>query len=194
MAQQEIVFVTGNANKLKEIQKILAPVTNYKLINSALDLEEIQESSLEQIATKKVKEAVSLLPSGTPVFVEDTALGFDALNGLPGAYIKWFLKKMSLDELIKILDGFESKTGKATTTIAYSDANGKIHIFQGITHGNIVSKRGSEEFGWDAIFEPLVSEGNLGIETYSEMSKDLKNEISHRGKAFRAFKDFLLSN
>lgn len=194
MSLPEILFVTSNVNKLKEVKVLLSSVKNYTLNNSDLDLEEIQDSSLQQIAAKKLQQAVSVLPKGTPVFVEDTALGFNAMGGLPGAYIKWFLKKMSLDDLVKLLDGFKDKTGEAITTIAYSDKNGETHIFQGVTKGTIVNKKGSLEFGWDAIFQPLFEEGNTALLTYGEMEKTVKNKISHRGKAFKSFEEYLLNN
>lgn len=194
MSKESVVFVTGNANKLKEVQKLLANVTKYEIINKNLDLEEIQEASLQEIARKKVLQAVALLPKGQRIVVEDTALGFDALNGLPGAYIKWFLKKISLDDLVQMLEPFEKKTGEAITTIAYSDENGDVKIFQGITKGNIVYHRGSLEFGWDACFEPLAEEGNPEGLTYGEMTKVFKNGLSHRSKAFKKFEEYLKNN
>ena len=194
MSKPNVVFVTGNANKLKEVQKLLSNVTKNEIINKNLDLEEIQEASLEEIARKKILQAVALLPKGQRIVVEDTALGFDALNGLPGAYVKWFLKKMSLDELVKMLEPFEKKTGEAITTVAYSDENGDIKIFQGITKGKIVKHRGNLDFGWDAIFEPLAEEGNTEALTYGEMTKEFKNGLSHRSKAFKLFEQYLVDN
>lgn len=191
MTKPTVVFVTGNANKLKEVQRLLSNVTKYEVTNQNLDLEEIQESSLEEIARKKIIQAMAALPKGQRVLVEDTALGFDALNGLPGAYIKWFLKRMSLDEIVKMLEPFEKKTAEAITTVAYSDENGDIKIFQGIIKGNIVKPRGDLGFGWDAIFEPLVEEGNKDELTYGEMTKEFKNTLSHRGKAFKLFEEYL---
>lgn len=191
MTKPTVVFVTGNANKLKEVQRLLSNVTKYEVTNQNLDLEEIQESSLEEIARKKIIQAMAALPKGQRIVVEDTALGFDALNGLPGAYIKWFLKRMSLDEIVKMLEPFEKKTAEAITTVAYSDENGDIKIFQGIIKGNIVKPRGDLGFGWDAIFEPLVEEGNKDELTYGEMTKEFKNTLSHRGKAFKLFEEYL---
>lgn len=191
MSKPTLVFVTGNANKLKEVQRLLSNVTKYEVTNQNLDLEEIQESSLEEIARKKIIQAMAALPKGQRIVVEDTALGFDALNGLPGAYIKWFLKRMSLDEIVKMLEPFEKKTAEAITTVAYSDENGDIKIFQGIIKGNIVKPRGDLGFGWDAIFEPLVEEGNKDELTYGEMTKEFKNTLSHRGKAFQLFEEYL---
>lgn len=195
MSNNEIVFVTGNANKLKEVQSILTQEVDNNnktihLINEALDLEELQDTDLNAIALAKGKQAVAALGKGKPVFVEDTALRFDEFNGLPGAYIKWFLKSMGLDKIVKMLEPFENKNAEAVTTICFAGSKGEYHIFQGITKGKIVSSRGPTTFGWDSIFEPLESHGL----TYAEMSKDAKNAISHRGKAFAQFKEYLYQN
>lgn len=189
----EIVFVTGNANKLKEVQMLLAPQEGvsapFALVNNPLDLLEVQDASLEAIGLAKCKQAVQELGQGQPVFVEDTALRFDEFNGLPGAYIKWFLKSMGLEKIVKLLEPFSNKGAEAVTTIVYADEQGKFHTFEGITRGNIVPSRGPTTFGWDSIFEPLESNGL----TYAQMEKADKNQISHRGKAFQEFKKFLYS-
>lgn len=190
MAPTEITFVTGNANKLKEVQMLLAAEDkkgSITLKNEPLDLDELQDVDLKAIALTKCKQAVKELGVGTPVFVEDTALTFDEFNGLPGAYIKWFLKSMSLEKIVKLLEPYSNKGAEAITTIAYCDENGEYHIFQGITKGKIVDSRGPTNFGWDSIFEPLEGKGM----TYAEMEKDFKNTLSHRGKAFVEFKKFL---
>lgn len=186
-SKREIIFVTGNANKLREVQQLLASHNNsHVIVNEPIDLLEIQGSDLNQIALTKCKQAVSTLGTAKPLFVEDTALCFNALNGLPGAYIKWFLQLVSLDDLVRMLEGFEDKSAKAVTTIAFFDPNSGFHVFQGITNGVIVPTRGSTNFGWDSIFQP--AEGN---ETYAEMDSAAKNAISHRAKAFTEFKRHL---
>lgn len=189
---KEIVFVTGNANKLKEVQMILGTDSDSGIVltNKALDLEELQEADLETIALAKCKQAVSILGPGNPVFVEDTALTFEEFNGLPGAYIKWFVKSMGLAKIVKMLEPFENKNAQAITTIAYADQEGKYHVFQGTTDGKIVESRGPTDFGWDSIFEPFESHGK----TYAEMIKSDKNLISHRARAFAKFREFLGAN
>lgn len=185
---QDIVFVTGNANKLKEVQMILSEESSkINLINESLDLEELQDIDLKAIAVAKCKQATSILGPRKPVFVEDTALVFDEFNGLPGAYIKWFVKSMGLTKIVKMLEPFENKGGDAITTIAFADENGEFYTFQGVTKGTIVPSRGPTTFGWDSIFQPTESEGK----TYAEMEKAEKNLISHRGRAFAEFKQFL---
>lgn len=52
--------------------------------------------------------------------VEDTSLCFNAMGGLPGPYIKWFLQRLGHDGLNRMLAGFEDKTGYAQCIFAYS--------------------------------------------------------------------------
>ena len=52
--------------------------------------------------------------------VEDTCLCFNALKGLPGPYIKWFLSKLGHEGLNRMLAGFDDKTAYAQCTFAYS--------------------------------------------------------------------------
>lgn len=54
-----------------------------------------------------------------PVICEDTSLCFNAMNGLPGVYIKWFLESIGLDGLNKMLIGFDDKTAYAQCIFGY---------------------------------------------------------------------------
>lgn len=176
-----ITFVTGNANKLKEVQALLgADVTNKNV-----DLEEVQ-GSYEHIISHKALAAAEDIKG--PVMVEDTALEFGAFGQeLPGPYIKWFLKQLHPEGLVKLLAGFENKSATAVCTVGYCEGPGApVRIFQGRTQGSAVTPRGPQTFGWDCIFEP---EGYN--QTYAEMPKDEKNKISHRGKAMKEFREFL---
>ena len=53
--------------------------------------------------------------------------------------------------------------------------------------------RGKLDFGWDPIFEPMEGQGEI-CKTYAEMTKEEKNDISHRAKSFAKFKEFLWNN
>jgi len=65
--------------------------------------------------------------------VEDVSLCFDALGGLPGVYIKWFLEKLGHDGLNKMLLGWEDKSAKAVCTFAFCSGPGReVHVFPGI--------------------------------------------------------------
>ncbi|AET38650.1 nucleoside triphosphate pyrophosphohydrolase HAM1 Ecym_3147 [Eremothecium cymbalariae DBVPG len=184
---QEIIFVTSNKAKLAEVQALLnSESMRFTISNEPLDLLEIQGSDLEVIALEKCKEAVKNLGPDKKVFIEDTALSFDEFDGLPGAYIKWFLN-MGLPKIVSMLAGTDNKAATGITTVVFYDGEGMYHTFQGRCDGRIVDARGSTKFGWDPIFEP----NNGNNLTYAEMDSKTKNAISHRSKAFKAFKEFL---
>lgn len=66
-----------------------------------------------------------------PVIVEDTCLCFNALGGLPGPYIKWFLKKVGPEGLFKMLQGFDDHTATAMASFAYCDGDAnEIKLFK----------------------------------------------------------------
>jgi inosine triphosphate pyrophosphatase len=182
-----VTFVTGNKKKLEEVKQILdgGDEVSFEVINKKVDLPELQGDAFE-IAKEKCKLAAQEVNG--PVFTEDTSLCFNALNGMPGPYIKWFLEKCGHDGLNKMLDGFDDRTGYAQTIVAYTEGpKDEVHLFEGRTDGKIVHPRGSLDFGWDPIFEPIEGEGK----TYAEMTKDAKNAISHRGRSFAKLRDFL---
>lgn len=185
-----LTFVTGNANKLREVRAILcggndnAVVGNWSITNKAVDLDEVQ-GSVEEVTRHKAEQAASLI--GGPVLVEDTCLCFEALGGLPGPYIKWFVEKVGLDGINKMLDGFSDRHANAVTTFGFCAGPGsKVELFQGITTGEIVPQRGGTGFGWDAIFQPEGFD-----RTYAEMAGPDKNLISQRSKALAKVKEYL---
>ena len=124
--------------------------------------------------------------------MEDTSLCFNALQGLPGPYIKWFLDKCGHDGLNKMLAGFEDKSAYALCVFSYMDESMEEPVtFRGETHGKIVTARGPCNFGWDPIFQPKETDGDKGVETYAEMSKDFKNSISHRFRSLDKLRTYL---
>ena len=138
----------------------------------------------DEISIAKCKEAARLVKA--PVIVEDTCLCFNALGGMPGPYIKWFLDKLKPEGLHRMLHGFEDKSAYALCTFAYSNGNPEdpIRLFHGKTPGSIVDPRGPNSSGWDPCFQPEGFE-----QTYAEMPKEIKNTISHRYKALNALRE-----
>ena len=182
---KRIRFVTGNENKAREVGRIMED-EDVMVERVSLELPEVQGSSAVAIATEKLKEAEKNLPS-TAVLIEDTSLEFNALGGLPGPYVKWFLEKLGHEGLNKMLDGFEDRGAVARTVIAYTDGEGNRATYEGCTRGNIVRPRyKGETFGWDPIFQ--CEEGEFKRMTYGEMTAEQKDKCGHRGKAFAAFK------
>lgn len=108
--------------------------------------------------------------------LQDTALAFGALGGLPGPYIKAFMTNLGHEGarspsvfpsparianhpsrvagLNSMLTGFTDKSATAICTFAYSAGPGSEPIlFEGKTEGSIVPARGPTNFGWDPIFQ-----------------------------------------
>ncbi|KAK2465887.1 hypothetical protein APHAL10511_001528 [Amanita phalloides] len=180
---QALVFVTGNANKLREVREILAPY-NIQVEAQTLDVPEIQGTT-QEVAIAKCRAAADLV--GGPCMTEDTALCFKALKGLPGPYIKHFMASIGHEGLNAMLAGFDTKEARAICTFAYSAGPGtEPLLFEGHTEGTIVQARGPKVFGWDAVFEPH----GTGL-TYAEMLAEQKNGLSHRSKALTELRKFL---
>ena len=189
-----INFVSGNKNKLRELNEIFSE--NFKDIivkQLDIDLPELQGIP-EDIVRGKLKLAIEKSKGlEGPVLVEDTSLCFNAYGGLPGPYIKYFLKAIKQEGLYKMACAFEDHSAYAQSIFGLQkDKNSEPHLFIGKTDGEIVSPRGQKNFGlsgWDPCFKP-----NCSFKTYAEMEEDEKNKISHRGKSSKALIDFLKNN
>lgn len=174
----ELYFVTGNENKFKEASDIIP-----KLIQKDIDLPEIQSLDIYEITRYKLEKAFSEV--GKPVVVEDQSIIFDGLKGLPGPLIKWFLKSIGNEGLVRISETFSSQFAEALVLVGYFDGD-KIKFFEGKQKGKIVTSRGENGFGWDSIFLPDGSDKTFGEMTFKE-----KNAISSRKVAFSKLKEFL---
>ena len=81
------LFLTGNQHKANHLSQLLGLPLEHK----KLDLDEIQSTNVAEVAEHKVRQAYELVKR--PVFVEDVSLRFEALGGLPGPFVKFFLNE-----------------------------------------------------------------------------------------------------
>jgi non-canonical purine NTP pyrophosphatase (RdgB/HAM1 family) len=177
-----VTFITGNQDKAD----FLAKHMNRPIAHRKVDLDEIQSLELREIADHKARQAYQIV--GSPVLVEDVGLAFDALERLPGPFIKWFLG-LGLEKICKIVDGLESRSATAKVCFAYFD--GKIiTFFNGEVAGSIAdSPRGDVGFGFDPIFIPKGS-----AKTYGEMNNEEVEQFGLRTTTvFPEIKRFLQS-
>ncbi len=177
----KITFVTGNEFKARETEEIL----NIDLEVSKIELDEIQELDLEKVALHKLNQAYEILK--TPVLIDDVSFEVGVWNSFPGPLIKWMLKAGDGPSLVlKLLEKEKDRRAKARLAIGFHDGN-KPYLFYGESTGTIAYEiRGDNGFGWDRIFVP---EGH--DQTFAEMPRELKNSISHRGRALAKLQDFL---
>ncbi len=190
----ELIFATQNQNKAKEIQKLLPSSIQVKTLAEIGCLDDIPETSstLEGNANQKSTYVVENFKVNC--FADDTGLEIDALNGAPGVYSARYAgaQKNSDDNMDLVLEKLEGESNRKAQfrTVISLIINGEEKQFEGIASGEItLSKSGESGFGYDPIFRPTGYE-----QTFSEMSMEEKNKISHRGIAVRKLVDYLASH
>lgn len=176
-------FITGNQHKADYLARILGiPLEHHKL-----DLDEIQSVDPVEIVEHKVKQAYEILKQ--PVLVEDTSLCFNALDGLPGPFVKFFRTAKNGNEMMcRMLDGFDDRSAYASAVYAYYDG-AELKTFIGRLDGVIADHpAGDDGYGWDAIFIP---EG-YGGKTRAELSPEDDDESYQKIRDYASLRAFLL--
>ena len=182
----KIVIATHNKDKFKELYFGLKSL-NIELL-SLDDFPEIGEiiedgDTLEANALIKARTVYRL--TSLPTISDDTGLSVDALNGAPGVYSARYAGENCtyLDNVNKMLSEMkniqEDKRGaNFSTVMAYVDGKREL-IAEGVVKGVISNKiKGIGGFGYDSIFY-VHNKGK----TFSEMTIEEKNSVSHRSKA-----------
>ena len=193
---RRIILSTGNVHKVNEIKGILKDmpfevVTKDDLGYQNFDVVEDGSTLLEN-AFKKAEE-LHKLTKGI-VIADDTGLYVDALNGEPGVFSARYAgenatyaenNQLLLNKLKDVLK--EKRTAHFKTVIAVVLEDGSKLMAEGICRGSIAFRqRGNRGFGYDPLF---VVEGT--DKTFSEMTDEEKNKISHRAKALINLKNKL---
>lgn len=188
----EIVIGTGNPGKFREYDVLLAEagVTLLSPDQVGADGVEIIESGDTFIENAEIKALAYAKATGKFALADDSGLRVDALMGEPGVHSARY-GGPGLDDAgrrQKLLDALrdvpaEARTARFECVIALADPRTMTCLFgHGICQGRIrwEDADGPEGFGYDAIFEPD------GYDlTFAELSKEIKNRISHRGEAVR---------
>ena len=187
----QLVFASNNKNKILEIQSILPETIKILSLEDIGCLEEIPETSdtIEGNAILKANYVTSKY--GYDCFADDTGLEVAILNGEPGVYSARYAgeQRSADDNMNKVLDALSDKNNRNAQfkTVIALNMNGKQELFTGIAEGEItLEKTGNKGFGYDPIFRPFGYK-----ETFAELSLEIKNEISHRGKATQQLITFL---
>lgn len=188
----KICFATHNQNKGSEIEALLPKGFEIVTLVDLGQEEEIPETGSTLEENSKLKAKFAFNKFGMPCFADDTGLEVAALNGEPGVYSARYAgdqkdNEANIDLLLNNLKPYTNRSAAFKTVITYIDQLGNEFQFVGHASGSIISKKtGEKGFGYDPVFQPSGHEI-----TFAEMSKDQKNTISHRGKAFEKFIQFL---
>lgn len=190
---KDIVFATHNANKVTEIAELMKH--HYRVL-SLTDIncnEEIAETGSTFAENAYIKANYVFEKYQLPCFADDSGLAIDALHGEPGIYsARYASTGNDADNISLVLQKMQEHTVDSahfTTVIALVGFESSPQYFEGIIHGTIIQKPiGENGFGYDPIFMP-----NGYTETFAQMTKELKNKISHRGIAVQQLIQYLNS-
>lgn len=177
---KKVTFITGNQDKADYLAQLLDMPINHK----KLHLTEIQPHDIADpygVVRAKVHEAYHAVQQ--PVLVEDVALHFDALDGLPGPFVKYFVEMDNgLETMCRMLDGLPTRNARATCSFGFYDGTEE-RYFYGELRGTIAQNpRGSNGFGWDKIFCPDGYEGKTRAELNEQEDRDTYMRIKPIGK------------
>ena len=190
-----MIFATGNQGKMKEIRAILGDIGEeiISMKEAGIDIDIVENgSTFEENAIIKAKAIREV--TGQLVLADDSGLEVDALNKEPGIYSARYLgEDTSYDiknrDIIRRLEGVEGddRSARFVCVIAAAFPDGEIVTTRGTIEGLITKEQlGENGFG----FDPIVYVPEYGMTT-GQMDPDLKNSISHRGKALTAMKKIL---
>ena len=187
----KIVFASNNKNKIHEIQSMLPESIQIVSLESIGCFEEIPETADTIEGNAILKANYITQKYGFDCFADDTGLEVDSLDGQPGVYSARYAgeQRNADDNMNKLLEQLLDKPNRNAQfkTVIALNLKGKQHLFTGIASGEItLEKMGTGGFGYDPIFKPTGFEN-----TFAELSLEVKNEISHRGKATKALLEFL---
>ncbi|NIA29886.1 MAG: XTP/dITP diphosphatase [Actinobacteria bacterium] len=196
MKLKKLLLATRNKDKVIEIKHVLKDlkieIISADSFENLPDVEEDQPT-LEGNAIKKAQVLFEI--AGIPTVADDTGLEVDFLNGQPGVRSGRYAGENvtyeeNVDKLLEALAGVpaEKRTARFRTIVAFY--NGKeVQTVEGICEGIILDeRRGHSGFGYDPVFYvPQFKK------TFAEMSLEEKNEISHRGRALKKFKELIHS-
>lgn len=189
-----LVFATGNAHKLLELEAILAPawqgftagvvarMSDFGVSDPVEDGASFEENSL-------IKARHVCAATGLPAIADDSGITVDIMGGAPGIFsARWCghhgRDKENLDLLLAQLSDVpdQNRGGAFVSVAALVLPDGREFTERGVVRGTLLrEQRGDAGFGYDPIFVPEGSDI-----TTAEMTPEQKNAISHRGIAFRA--------
>jgi len=192
------LLCTQNPHKVDEIRQIVPMFHWMTLRERGFSLEIPEEGqTFEDNAIQKVLFVVNhLQDTGLLAVSDDSGLEVDALQGRPGVHSARYLGvdrdyARKCEGILTELAGvpFEKRQARFVCVVAAHLPGGEIVTFRGTCEGRIgFERRGTNGFGFDPIFLP---EAYHFERTLAELSPEEKNAISHRGRAFRAFYEWI---
>lgn len=187
----KLVLASGNAGKLREFQQIFAHSGMDVLPQAEFAITDAEETGLTFVENAIIKARHAAKLSGLPALADDSGLAVDFLDGAPGIYSSRFSGANATDQsnnelllarLKDVPDNLRTASFHCVLVLMQHAEDPVPLIFHGQWQGIILPKaQGEQGFGYDPLF--YVPEHQCSS---AELSADIKNQISHRGKAVAA--------
>ena len=182
----KLVIATGNAKKLKEFERLLAPLGIEVIAQSAFNVPEAPEPHCTFLENALAKARNAARHAGLPSLADDSGICVHALAGNPGVNSAYYAGQQKSDadnnaRLIADLRGVADRSAHYTAVLALvlNESDPEPIIAEGRWYGEVIdTPRGNGGFGYDPYF--------LDVElrmTGAEMPLDQKGARSHRGRA-----------
>jgi XTP/dITP diphosphohydrolase len=186
---ERLVLASGNAGKLTEFRRLLAPLGVSVVPQAELGIPDADEPYITFIENALTKARHASRLSGLPALADDSGVCVAALGGAPGVHSARYAGEPRSDarnnaHLIHALQGIADRRAHyaCMLVLVRHAEDPEPLIAEGRWHGTIIdTPRGQGGFGYDAHF----LDGETGL-TGAELPLERKNELSHRGKAMRA--------
>ncbi|MFM7083568.1 MAG: non-canonical purine NTP pyrophosphatase [Hyphomicrobium sp.] len=190
----KVVLASHNKGKVWELNQLIAPYGLEAVSASSLGLEEPEETEPSFHGNAQLKALAAAKGSRLVALADDSGLEVDCLGGAPGIFsARWAgpqkdfglaMKKVSQEITARHGWGYPGPQANFISVLCVAWPNGEHCTFEGKIFGHLVwPPRGGNGFGYDPMFVP---EGKS--QTFGEMAPEEKYALSHRTRAFDAFR------
>ena len=192
--EYEIVLATNNAHKLKEVREILSPfnIKVYSLNNLNLHPEDVEENADNYAGNALIKAKSVQKLTNLPVLADDSGLEVEAMGNKPGIHSARYASECgghpnAIKNILRIVEEKGNRKARFVCDIIALNIEKEPLLFEGIAPGQIAdSPYGEGGFGYDPIFIPDGED-----KTFAELPQEIKNKLSHRGRALIKFIEYL---
>lgn len=189
-------FVTSNKGKVRNARRALREY-GIQIKQIEMELAESRSEDPKDIALEKAEQAFKAL--GKPVIVEDSGFFIRALNGFPMTHVKFSLKTIGIEKILKMLEDVKDRRAEWRMTVAYVYGPGKHRVFTFVEKGKIATesrpvKRKMMSDYW-RLYIPTVFKGNE-LALCEMTSKQLKDwtEFYASHNQFRMFGEWYVKH
>lgn len=192
----QVVLASGNRGKVRELSALLADMEWEVVPQTQFNVSSVAETGTTFVENAIIKARHAAAETGLPAIADDSGIEIDALQGKPGVYSARFAGENASDEAniqlaLEQLQGVppEERTARFHCVLVFMRhaADPTPLICQGVWEGGILEQlQGENGFGYDPIFYVPTHQCSA-----AELTAEIKNSLSHRGKALKILQNKL---